>query len=384
MCRCPLQLTTRPSRRPLGSGTAPPASSRVRSSSGTRTKGHGATPVRARSEAVGGTLVASAGMSASPRHVLVAVAWPYANGVQHVGHLAGAYLPADIFARYHRIAGNRVLMVSGSDAHGTPITVKAEQEGVTPRDIVNRYHPLICEQWDRFGISFDLFTTTMTDNHRDVTWDLFRQLHADGYIGTKVTEQFYDPEAERFLPGPLRRGHLPALRLRRGARRPVRQLRPDARPDRPDRPALEADRGRHAGAARDRALLPAAAQDAGAAARVARGPRGLAQPRHQLGARVRAGGPDRPRDHPRPGWGVPMPPELDTIGDGKRIYVWFEAVIGYLSAGQGVGLEDRRPRRLEGAGGRIPTPSPTTSSARTTSRSTPCSGRSYLMGANDS
>jgi methionyl-tRNA synthetase len=120
--------------------------------------------------------------------------------VSHLGHIAGAYLPADIFARYHRIAGNRVLMVSGTDAHGTPITVKADQEGVTPAEIVERYNPRFHEQWERLGISFDLFTTTMTDNHREVTWDLFRTLRGNGYIDTRTTEQFYDPEAERFLP----------------------------------------------------------------------------------------------------------------------------------------------------------------------------------------
>src|SRR6056300_409270 len=87
------------------------------------------------------------------RHVLVAVAWPYANGSLHLGHLAGAYLPADIFARYHRIRGDRVLMVSGSDGHGTPITVRAEQESTTPREVVERFHPEFLRYWDELGIS---------------------------------------------------------------------------------------------------------------------------------------------------------------------------------------------------------------------------------------
>ena len=99
------------------------------------------------------------------KRILVAVAWPYASGSLHLGHLGGAYLPADIFARYHRIAGNEVLMVSGSDAHGTPITVKADEEGVTPREVVERYHPEILGYWDAIGISVDLFTTTLTENH---------------------------------------------------------------------------------------------------------------------------------------------------------------------------------------------------------------------------
>lgn len=171
----------------------------------------------------------------APRHVLVAVAWPYANGLSHLGHISGCYLPADIFAR---IAGDRVLMVSGTDAHGTPITVKADQEGADPAEIVERYHPRFLEQWDRLGISFDLFTTTMTDNHREVTWELFRRLHESGYIETKTTEQFFDPQADRFLPDRYVEGTCPSCGSDQ-ARRPVRQLWGDPRPGRPDRSAVE-------------------------------------------------------------------------------------------------------------------------------------------------
>ena len=134
------------------------------------------------------------------RPILVAVAWPYASGSLHLGHLAGAYLPADIFARYHRLAGNRVLMVSGSDGHGTPITVAADKEGVSPKEIVDRYHPEILGYWESLGISFDLFTTTLTDNHREVTWDIFRAHRRGGTIVEGESLQFYDPQAERFLP----------------------------------------------------------------------------------------------------------------------------------------------------------------------------------------
>nr|MDT0667280.1 class I tRNA ligase family protein [Micromonospora sp. DSM 115978] len=84
--------------------------------------------------------------------MLVAVAWPYANGAPHLGHIAGAYLPADVFARFHRMAGSRVLMVSGSDAHGTPITVRADEEGVTPQEVVDRFHPQFLQIWDDLGI----------------------------------------------------------------------------------------------------------------------------------------------------------------------------------------------------------------------------------------
>ncbi|MBV9282583.1 MAG: class I tRNA ligase family protein, partial [Chloroflexi bacterium] len=98
------------------------------------------------------------------RHIGVFVAWPYANGDVHLGNVAGSYLPADIFARYHRLRGDRVLMVSGSDAHGTPITVRARQLGVSPREVFERYHGRFLRSWQRLGISFDLFTHTHTQN----------------------------------------------------------------------------------------------------------------------------------------------------------------------------------------------------------------------------
>lgn len=104
------------------------------------------------------------------------VAWPYANGDLHLGHVAGAYLPPDIFARYHRLRGNRVLMVSGSDSHGTPITVKAAELGVSPREVFEHYHRRFLENWQQLGISFNLFTHTDTENHYAVAQDVFRTL----------------------------------------------------------------------------------------------------------------------------------------------------------------------------------------------------------------
>ena len=116
--------------------------------------------------------------------IFVAVAWPYANGPLHLGHVAGCYLAADVFARYHRVKGNQVLMVSGSDSHGTPITVRAEQENVTPQEILDRYHAQFLDTWEQLGISFDLFTTTHTQNHQEVVHDIFRVLQERGYIYT--------------------------------------------------------------------------------------------------------------------------------------------------------------------------------------------------------
>ncbi|MBO9362838.1 MAG: class I tRNA ligase family protein, partial [Thermoflexus sp.] len=132
--------------------------------------------------------------------VLVCVAWPYANGPLHLGHIAGAYLPADIFARYHRLKGNQVLMVSGSDSHGTPITVQADREGVSPRELFERYHRIFLETWQKYGISFDLFTHTDTENHHRVSQDMFLRLLENGYLFRQTQRQFYSEVSRRFLP----------------------------------------------------------------------------------------------------------------------------------------------------------------------------------------
>lgn len=132
--------------------------------------------------------------------IFIAVAWPYANGSLHLGHIAGAYLPADIFARYHRAKGNDVLMVSGSDQHGTPITLRAEQEGISPQDVVDKFHASFLDSWERMGITWDLFTTTGTDNHREVVHDIFNVLLSKGYIYKGTMSLPYCHTCSRFLP----------------------------------------------------------------------------------------------------------------------------------------------------------------------------------------
>jgi methionyl-tRNA synthetase len=132
--------------------------------------------------------------------IFIGVAWPYANGSLHLGHVAGAYLPADIFARYHRLKGSKVLMVSGSDQHGTPITLRAEQEKKSPQEIVNKYHKEFLDCWRKLGISWDLFTTTGTPNHTRTTHDIFLKLLDEGYIYKDAVPQAYCPECQRFLP----------------------------------------------------------------------------------------------------------------------------------------------------------------------------------------
>ncbi len=143
------------------------------------------------------------------KNIGVFVAWPYANGNLHLGHIAGAYLPADIFARYHRLKGNNVLMVSGSDSHGTPITLKAREENMTPYAVVKKYHHNFLEGWKRLGISFDLFTHTHTKNHIKITQDFFKKLHQNGDLNIYEEEQYYDEKENLFLPDRYVRGNCP-------------------------------------------------------------------------------------------------------------------------------------------------------------------------------
>jgi methionyl-tRNA synthetase len=134
------------------------------------------------------------------KNIGVFVAWPYANGDLHLGHIAGAYLPADIFARYHRLRGNNVLMVSGSDAHGTPITLKAKNEGRSPREVVEQYHSSMLEDFQKLGISYNLFTLTTTKNHAEVVHDFFLKLKERGDLSVKEEDQFFDEKEQMFLP----------------------------------------------------------------------------------------------------------------------------------------------------------------------------------------
>jgi methionyl-tRNA synthetase len=141
--------------------------------------------------------------------IFIGVAWPYANGPLHLGHIAGCYLPADIFARYHRLKGNEVLMVSGSDQHGTPITLRAEQEKRTPQQVVDEFHHQFVDCFNKMGIGFDLFTNTGTANHAEVVHDIFQTLLSKGYIYKGSTPQAYCPECERFLPDRYLEGTCP-------------------------------------------------------------------------------------------------------------------------------------------------------------------------------
>ena len=263
-----------------------------------------------------------------PDRILVCVAWPYANYLLHVGQAAGAYLPADIFARYQRLRGNEVAMVSGSDCHGTPITVEADKEGVDPRVIVERYHGKILEVWERLGISFDLYTTTLTENHYQTTQDLFRRLLEKGLLYRNTQDHLYDPAANRFLPDRYVEGTCPKCGYL------------EARGDQCDSCGSTLDavdlinpRSRVTGAtpilrpsehfffrlsALEQPLREWVSKQAHWRKNVLNFTLGMLDE----GLKDRA----FTRDI---SWGVPVP--VDGFDD-KRIYVWFDAVTGYLSA----------------------------------------------------
>ena len=139
-------------------------------------------------------------MTTNSKYIHVSVGWPYSNGDLHAGHLAGAYLPADIFARYHRLRGNQVLMVSGSDTHGTPISIEADKQGITPEQFFQRYHERFLLTQQKLGISYDLFTHTDTENHHRVAQDLFLKLLERGYLYRDKQQLLYSETENRFLP----------------------------------------------------------------------------------------------------------------------------------------------------------------------------------------
>ena len=133
------------------------------------------------------------------KRTLVTTALPYASGPGHIGHLAGVYVPADIYTRYLRLKGEDVIMIGGSDEHGVPITIKARKEGVTPQEIVDRYHGIIKKSFEEFGISFDIYSRTTSEIHRKTASDFFRTLYDKGVFIEKTSEQYYDTEAGQFL-----------------------------------------------------------------------------------------------------------------------------------------------------------------------------------------
>ncbi|PZC46167.1 MAG: methionyl-tRNA synthetase [Chloroflexi bacterium] len=260
--------------------------------------------------------------------IFVAVAWPYANGPLHLGHIAGCYLPADIFARYHRLIGNDVLMVSGSDSHGTPITLRSEQEGISPKELVARFHDSFMESWEGLGIQWDLFTSTATDNHREVVHDIWRTLDEKGLIYTAVMPLPYCHVDKRFLPDRYVEGTCPHCSFDKARGDQCDNCGHTLEPQ-----ELKDLRCRLCGATpeiRESEHFFFSLSSFREALLEWVGPQTTWRPnvRNFTVSFLEGELKDRPisRDI---SWGVPLPMDGQ---DSKRVYVWFEAVVGYLSA----------------------------------------------------
>jgi methionyl-tRNA synthetase len=267
----------------------------------------------------------------SNRHILTAVAWPYANGPRHIGHVSGFGVPSDVFSRFQRMSGNHVLMVSGTDEHGTPVQVQADQEGVTPRELADRYNRIISEDLVALGLSYDLFTRTTTGNHYAVAQQLFTTLYDNGYVFTRTTKGAVSPSTGRTLPDRYIEGVCPICGFD-GARGdqcdncgnqldPIDLISPRSRingetPEFVDSEHFMLD-------------LPAFAEVLTA---WLTGKEGEWRP-NVLKFSLNLVDDLQPRAVTRDlDWGVPIPLDGWSDNANKRLYVWFDAVIGYLSA----------------------------------------------------
>ena len=264
----------------------------------------------------------------TPERIFVAVAWPYANGPLHLGHIAGCYLSADIFARYHRFKGNEVLMVSGSDTHGTPITIRADEEDITPQEVVERYHAMFLEAWQKLGITFDLFTHTNTDNHEEVVHRVFKSLLEKGYIYTGNMLLAYCAQCDRYLPDRYVEGTCPHCGNLR-----ARGDQCDACGRTLDPQELVDPRCSICGATpefreSEHFFLKLSTFEKPLLEWVEKQDHWRNNVKNFTRQFLRDGLKDRAISRDL-SWGVPLP--VDGY-ESKRIYVWFEAVIGYLSA----------------------------------------------------
>ncbi len=262
--------------------------------------------------------------------ILTAVAWPYANGPRHIGHVSGFGVPSDVFSRYMRMAGNDVLMVSGTDEHGTAIQVQAEKEGLTPQQTADKYHRVIAEDLAGLGCCYDLYTRTTTLNHRTTVQELFRALHANGYVVERRQQGAISPSTGRTLPDRYIEGTCPHCGFD-GARGdqcdncgrqldPIDLINPRSR--------INGETPRFIETEHFFLDLPALAGALGEwlETRTDWRPNVLKFSENLL-AELRPRAITRDLD-----WGVPIPLEGWEDAPMKRIYVWFDAVIGYLSA----------------------------------------------------
>jgi methionyl-tRNA synthetase len=266
----------------------------------------------------------------SDRHILTAVAWPYANGPRHIGHVSGFGVPSDVFSRFQRMNGNRVLMVSGTDEHGTPITVAADAEGVPPRQIADRNNRVIVDDLAGLGLSYDLFTRTTTVNHAQISQEIFLGLLKNGYVFPKSTLGAISPSTGRTLPDRYIEGTCPICGY------------PSARGDQCDNCGNQLDptdlinpvsriNGETPVFVESEHYfldLPAFARALGDWLATRKNWRS-----NVLNFSVNLLEDLKPRSYTRDiDWGVPVPLDGWRDRSDKRIYVWFDAVVGYLSA----------------------------------------------------
>jgi methionyl-tRNA synthetase len=263
-------------------------------------------------------------------HVLAAVAWPYANGPRHIGHVSGFGVPSDVFSRYMRMAGHDVLMVSGTDEHGTPILVQAEKEGATPRELADRYNRMIVEDLHALGLSYDLFTRTTTRNHYAVAQELFRGVYRNGYMIAETTQGAISPSNGRTLPDRYIEGTCPICGYdsARGDQcdncgnqlDPIDLINPRSRINGETPEFIETEHFF--------LDLPALADALGEWLRT----RSDWRP-NVLKFSLNLLDDIRPRAMTRDiDWGIPVPLPGWEDNPNKRLYVWFDAVVGYLSA----------------------------------------------------
>ena len=262
--------------------------------------------------------------------ILSAVAWPYANGPRHIGHVAGFGVPSDVFSRYMRMAGHDVLMVSGTDEHGTPILVEAEKQGTTPQALADRYNRVIVEDLTALGLTYDLFTRTTTRNHYAVVQEMFRTVHKNGYMVEKTTMGAISPSTGRTLPDRYIEGTCPICGYD-GARGdqcdncgnqldPIDLVNPRSR--------VNGEAPKFVESTHFFLDLPAFAN---ALETWLRGRKDWRP--NVLNFSLNLIDDMRPRAMTRDiDWGIPVPLAGWEDNPNKRLYVWFDAVIGYLSA----------------------------------------------------
>jgi methionyl-tRNA synthetase len=266
----------------------------------------------------------------SDRHILTAVAWPYANGPRHIGHVSGFGVPSDVFSRFHRMSGDKVLMVSGTDEHGTPITVAADADGITPREIADRNNRIIVGDLASLGLSYDLFTRTTTANHASISQEIFLGLLKNGYVFPKTTLGAISPSTGRTLPDRYIEGTCPICGYD-GARGdqcdncgnqldPIDLINPVSK--------INGETPKFVEEEHYFLDLPAFAKALGdwLATRKSWRP-------NVLNFSVNLLKDLKPRSYTRDiDWGVKVPLDGWRDRNDKRIYVWFDAVVGYLSA----------------------------------------------------